>query len=187
LNVTLVAQNSIIVLLAQHQLGLDAAGFGLLVSVYGAGGIVGSLVAERLIVWLGASRGLRLAIVTETAYPVLFVLSSSALQAGVVFALFGLHAVVFGALTSALQQQLTPSALRGRVESAARLIEHGSTAPGALLGGAVASSFGLAAPFWVGAFTGLVLIPLTWRTFSACPTLHRQPVSESGSGVPSSG
>jgi MFS family permease len=167
LNVTLVAQNSIIVLLAQQRLGLDAAGFGVLVSVYGAGGIVGSLVADRVIGWLGASRGLRLAIVIETAYPALFVLSSSALQAGAVFALFGFHAVVFGALTSALQQQLTPPALRGRVESAARLFEHGSTAPGALLGGAVASSLGLAAPFWLGAVTGAVLIPLTWRAFSA--------------------
>ncbi|HEY3062439.1 MAG TPA: MFS transporter [Chloroflexota bacterium] len=167
LNMTLVAQNSIIVLFAQQRLGLDAAGFGALVSVYGFGGIVGSLVAERAVAWLGMSRGLRLAVLIETAYPAAFVLSSTPLQAGMVFALFGVHAVVFGALTSALQQELTPPALRGRIESAARFIEHGSTAPGALLGGVVASNVGLGAPFWLGTATGLVLIPLVWHTFSA--------------------
>lgn len=167
LNVMLVAQNSIIVLLAERGLGLDAAGFGVLVSVYGAGGIVGSLVAGRVIAWLGTSRGLRLAMVIEAAYPALFVLSSTPLQAGAVFAMFGVHAVVFGALTSALQQELTPAALRGRIESAARFIEHGSSAPGALLGGTVAANFGLAAPFWLGTATGAVLIPLVWQTFSA--------------------
>jgi MFS family permease len=167
LNLMLVAQNSIIVLLAQQQLGLDAAGFGVLVSVYGAGGIVGSLVAGRVIAWLGTSRALRLAIVIETAYPALFVLSSTPLQAGAVFAMFGVHAVVFGALTSALQQELTPAALRGRIESAARFVEHGSTAPGALLGGVVAANFGLGAPFWLGTATGALLIPLVWQTFSA--------------------
>ncbi len=81
-------------------------------------------------------------------------------------AFFGCHAVVWGALLSSLRQELTPAGLRGRVESAYRLLEYGGAAPGALLGGVLATHFGLTAPFWAGAATGLVLLPLVWSTFS---------------------
>ena len=46
------------------------------------------------------------------------------------------------------------------------LIEHGTAAPGALLGGFLATGFGLVAPFWLGAIVGALLIPLTWSAFS---------------------
>ncbi|MGN6561193.1 MAG: MFS transporter, partial [Thermomicrobiales bacterium] len=50
--------------------------------------------------------------------------------------------------------------------SAYRLLEYGGAAPGALLGGLLADRFGLTAPFWLGAATGALLIPLVWSTFS---------------------
>jgi predicted MFS family arabinose efflux permease len=53
------------------------------------------------------------------------------------------------------------------VESAYRLLEYGGAAPGALLGGLLAARFGLAAPFWLGAIVGVLLIPFAWPIFSA--------------------
>ena len=44
---TLVAQNSVVVLFVQERLGLDAAGYGVLVSLYGAGGLLGSVAAPK--------------------------------------------------------------------------------------------------------------------------------------------
>ncbi len=46
------------------------------------------------------------------------------------------------------------------------LIEYGTAAPGALLGGLLATRFGLTAPFWLGAAAGALLLPFVWREFS---------------------
>jgi MFS family permease len=180
LNLTLVAQVSIMVLFAQERLGLDAAGYGVLVATYGVGGVLGSLVAHRAIGWLGAGRTLRLAMVIEAATPAALALSSTPLLAGAVLALFGVHAVVWGALLTSLRQELTPARLRGRVESAYRLLEYGTAAPGALLGGLLTEALGLTAPFWLGAATGALLIPLVWSTFSEATVAQARRAAEEG-------
>lgn len=166
LNLTLVAQVSVMVLFAEERLGLDPSGYGILVATYGVGGVLGSLVAHRVIAWLGEGRTLRLAVLVEAATPAALALSSSPLLAGAVLMAFGVHAVVWGALLSSLRQELTPPRLRGRVESAVRLLEQGTAAPGALLGGLLTAALGLTAPFWVGAAVGALLVPLVWSTFS---------------------
>ncbi|MFN8513319.1 MAG: MFS transporter [Thermomicrobiales bacterium] len=167
LNITLVAQVSIMVLFARERLGLGPAGFGVLLTAYGLGGLLGSVLAGRVIDRLGASRVLRLAVVIEAATPAVIALSGHALLVGAALAFFGCHATVWGAVLTALRQELTPDRLRGRVESAYRLLEYGGAAPGALLGGLLAARFGLTAPFWLGAAVGVALIPLVWPVFSA--------------------
>ncbi len=166
LNVTVVAQNAVLVLFAQDVLGLSGFGYGVLISTYGACGVLGSLIAERVIERLGAGKILRWALVVEAAIPAAIALSDSPVVVGLLLALFGCHAVIWGALLTALRQQLTPDGLRGRVESAYRLIESGGAAPGALLGGILATHLGLAAPYWLGAAVALGLIPFAWPVFS---------------------
>ena len=165
LNLTMVAQNAITVLFARERLGLSDGGYGLLVASYGVGGVLGSLVAARVIARLGASRELRLAILIEAGAPAAIALSHSGLLVGVIFVIFGAHAVIWGALLTSLRQELTPAGLRGRVESAYRLLDYGVAAPGALLGGLLATHFGLAAPFWLGAAVALALTPFVWTVF----------------------
>ncbi len=166
LNLTVVAQVSITVLLAEERLGLGPAGYGALVTAYGVGGVLGGFVAPWVLARIGESQYLRLAIVLETAIPAALALTTSGYVAGAVFVLFGLHAVIWGALISSLQQELTPDRLRGRVRSVNMVLEYGTGAPGALLGGLLASTIGLTAPFWLGAIAGLILIPATWAAFS---------------------
>ncbi|HUZ02356.1 MAG TPA: hypothetical protein VMU89_18580, partial [Thermomicrobiaceae bacterium] len=67
LDITVVAQNAITVLYAEERLGLHAATYGVFIATYGVGGVLGSLVAGRVIAWLGDGRVLRLAIVIEAA------------------------------------------------------------------------------------------------------------------------
>lgn len=166
LNLTLVAQVSITVLLAEERLGLGPAGYGALVTAYGVGGVLGGLVAPWVLARIGESQYLRLAIILETAIPAAMALTTSGYVAGAVFVLFGLHAIVWGSLISALQQELTPDRLRGRVRSVNAVLEYGTGAPGALLGGLLASTIGITAPFWLGVAAGVVLIPATWMAFS---------------------
>jgi MFS family permease len=166
LDMTLVAQSAIMVLFARERLGLGPEGFGVLSATYGVGGVLGGFIAHRVVGWLGAGRTLRLAVVIEAVVPATLALSTSPLLAGLVLVFFGIHAVVWGALLTSLRQELTPSHLRGRVDSAYRFIQNGVAAPGAVLGGLLAAGFGLTAPFWFGALMGVVLIPLVWATFS---------------------
>ncbi len=166
LNLTVVAQVSITVLLAEERLGLGGAGYGALITAYGVGGVLGGFVAPRVLAQIGESQYLRLAIILETAIPAAMALTTSGYVAGAVFVLFGLHAVVWGSLISALQQELTPDHLRGRVGSVNMVLEYGTGAPGALLGGLLASTIGITAPFWLGVIAGVVLIPATWMAFS---------------------
>ena len=141
--------------------------FGVLLTAHAVGAVLGSLVAARVIARLGASRVLRLALCIEAATPAALALADGPFLAGAALTSFGCHALVWGTLLTSLRQELIPDRLRGRVESAYRLLEYGGGAPGALLGGLLAARFGLAAPFWLGAATGALLIPLVWSTFSA--------------------
>jgi predicted MFS family arabinose efflux permease len=154
------------VLVAEERLGVGPEGYALLVTAYGVGGVAGALVAERVLARVGDARYLRLAIVVETLVPLAIALTADALVVGAVFVGFGLHATVWGAVLASLRQELTPDRLRGRVGSVHLLIEYGTAAPGALLGGALAARFSLAAPFWLGAVVGAALIPFAWSAFS---------------------
>ncbi len=93
-------------------------------------------------------------------------LTSNTALAGAAPTFFGFHTIVWGAILVSLRQELTPSRLRGRVRSAHRLLEEGSAAPGALLGGLLAAGLGLTAPFWFGVVVGALLLPLVWPVFS---------------------
>ena len=63
------------------------------------------------------------------------------------FGLVGLLTVVFNVVLGSLRQSLTPDRLLGRVISAFRLFGYGAVPIGSLLGGVLARSFGLRAPF----------------------------------------
>ncbi len=166
LNVTFVAWNSQLVLLASERLGLGAVGYGALLTAHAIGAVAGSATAGRIIALLGTARVLRLAVIIEAATPVALALATGPWMAGAALAVFGCHALVWGAVLTALRQELTPDPLRGRVEGVYRLLENGGVAPGALLGGLIAHRLGLTAPFWLAAIVGVALIPITWPLFS---------------------
>jgi hypothetical protein len=62
--------------------------------------------------------------------------------AGVDFAAFGLHAVVWGAILSCLRQEFTTPRLRERAESAHRFAESGAARARRLVAGQIAANFG---------------------------------------------
>ena len=78
LNLTLVAQNAIMILYARERLGLDARGFGLLLTTYGLGGIAGGLVAGPLNDRFSAGSLLRFALTVEMLVPAALALTRAA-------------------------------------------------------------------------------------------------------------
>jgi MFS family permease len=98
MNLTLSATLSISVLYAQDRLGLGSVGYGLLLSSVAVGGISASLLAERVIGWLGPATILRLGLVIESSTHLVLALARSPLLVGMVLALFGFGSLSLGAV-----------------------------------------------------------------------------------------
>jgi predicted MFS family arabinose efflux permease len=54
----------------------------------------------------------------------------------------------------------------GRVASTGLFIAAGGNCVGAVLGGVIASGFGITAPYWVGFVAAVIVSAMTWRVFN---------------------
>ena len=163
---------AVMVLFAQEKLGVDAVGFGLLFSGSAVGGVLGSLVAARVTRVVGTARVVVWTMVASALAYLVFGLSSDPWLAGVMFGLVGFFTVVFNVILGSLRQALTPDRLLGRVISAFRLFSYGAVPLGSLLGGVLARSFGLRAPFLVAG----VVIPLA--AILCLPAVNTRTIAE---------
>jgi MFS family permease len=150
---------AVLVLWSLESLGLPEAGYGLLIAALAVGGVVGSVIAERVGGRLGCGRTMALsAAVTVAAYAGLG-LTTTPWVALALMAQIGVAAFVWNVLTSAFRQSVVPDRLQGRVSSAYRCATWGAVSVGAVLGGTVSSLFGQRAPFLVAA-VGLAVASL---------------------------
>ncbi|GAB3727888.1 MFS transporter [Nocardiopsis nanhaiensis] len=128
------------VLFVRDTLGLDSAGFGLLMAFAAIGGIVGG----QLVSWLrsvlphGTLPVLCLA-VSGLLYLVVALFPLTAVVAGVYFLSGGLVLGYAIAMTS-IRQRITPDHLLGRVNAAMRTVSVGMSAVGMAVGGVLVSS-----------------------------------------------
>jgi len=165
MNVTFEAAMAIYVLYARERLGLGAVGYGVLLTVSAAGGVLGTGFVTRLERRFGASQLLRVGLCLEAATHLGLALTRSAWVAGAIMAVFGVHALVWSVVTLSLRQRLVPDRLLGRVNGVYYLFSVGGAAVGAVVGGAIARGFGITAPFWMGAALVGLLAAVTWRRF----------------------
>jgi MFS family permease len=165
LNVTLTAALAVLVLLARDRLGLGSVGYGLLFTCLAVGGLLGALVGDRLVARVTATWTIRVGLLVEAATHLVLATSRSSLVVGLTLFLFGVHGALWGIVGSSLRQRLAPPEMLGRVGSSTLFVAAGGNCLGALLGGALASAFGLTAPYWVGFAVAVVVIACTWRVF----------------------
>jgi MFS family permease len=171
-NLLAAAGGAVMVLFAQEKLGLDAVGFGLLLGGSAVGGVLGSLVAARVVRVVGTARIVIWTMVGSALGFLVFGLSSDPWLAGAMFGLVGFLTVIFNVVLGSLRQALTPDRLLGRVVSAFRLFGYGAVPLGSLLGGILARSFGLRSPFVVAG----VVIPVV--ALACLPAINTRTVAE---------
>jgi MFS family permease len=175
-NMTLAATDAIFVLFAQDVLGLGSFGYGVLLTSGAVGGLIGSLMADRIIVWLGSGGALQAAVLISTVVLTVVALSESAFVVWAAFLLIGMTGVVWNVITVSFRQAVIPQDIFGRVNSVYRLLGWGGISVGALLGGFLARSFGLNAPFW---FAAVVLALMYLITL---PLVNNRTVAEARAG-----
>ena len=141
---------SILVLYALEVLDLGATGFALLLLAGGVDGLGGSLGAARVSRRFGVRRVLAGALVVAAATQLVLGLTTTPAVAWLMLLVSGGVFGVWNVVALSLRQSLVPDPLLGRVNAAYRVVGVGSYAVGALLGGVLAESVGLRAPFLVG-------------------------------------
>ncbi|WP_445444214.1 MFS transporter [Clavibacter sp. km3a] len=150
---------SVLVLFARDRLGLDAAGYGVLLAASALGGLAGSAIAAPLRARLGARWTIVGALALGAASLAGLAVTRDPVVAGVLLALYILHAAVWGICATSLRQRLVPDPLLGRVGAAGRVLSLLGLALGSALGGTLAT-VGIAVPTIAGAavFAGCALL-----------------------------
>jgi predicted MFS family arabinose efflux permease len=142
---------SYLVLYVDNVLGLDATGYGFLLSFSALGGLAGSWIAARLRRRIGYGWSIVAALLLGAVSFAVIGLTSNVVVVAIALAAYICHSVVWGVLASSVRQQLTPDVMMGRVGSMSRLLGLIGLGIGALLGGVSASTFGLRIPFLIAA------------------------------------
>lgn len=154
------------VLVSHARLGVGSLGYGLLLAASAIGGIAGGLLADRAVGAIGAGWVLRAEMIVEILTYLGLAVTRSAVIAGALLALLGMHLVMFSAVSASLRQSLAPANMLGRVHGAYRVAGNGGMLVGAALGGLVSTYFGLTAPFWLG-FTAMTAVSVVvWGTLN---------------------
>ena len=157
---------SVFVLVSRVRLGVGPLGYGLLLATSAIGGIAGGLLADRAVATFGAGWVLRVELLVEVLTYLGLALTRSAIIAGVLLALLGMHLVMFSTVSASLRQSVAPANMLGRVHGAYRLASNGGLLAGAALGGLLSTYFGLTAPFLLG-FTALTpVVVIVWGTLN---------------------
>ncbi len=159
---------AVFVLFAQERLHLSDRWYGALLAISGVGAILGGLAAEAVTKKLGSIR-IIYGVALTWAVSMLLEGIWPRLWASVVgTAAIGFATTLWSTVTVSLRQRIVPAALFGRVNSAYRWLVWGALSIGSALGGLVAHSFGLRAPFFFGAaIAGVGLVILTSSVTSA--------------------
>ncbi|SDN78972.1 MFS transporter [Polaromonas sp. JS666] len=137
---------------AVRVLGLTPQGVGLTLGCYGAGMVVGSLLAPHVVAALPFGRAMQagpassllaaLSLVATLAVP-------SGALAALGFFLFGAGPIVWSITSATLRQSITPHAALGRISAVFLTANAGSRPLGAALGGLVGALWGEAACLWL--------------------------------------
>jgi MFS family permease len=154
------AFGAVLVLLVVGPLDLPSTTYGWFVTALAAGGILGSLVAGRVLAALGHATTIKAATgVAVLTYAVAGTTSDPAVFAGSMLAL-GALSMVWNVASRVLRQTLVPDAILGRVTASMAVVALVATPIGGVLGGAVAEALGVRAVSGVAVGANLLALLL---------------------------
>ena len=141
-------------------MGLSEFEYGIFLTAMAMGGLLGSVVCERLQNSLGTRNALALDFIGTILLVGVPALTTNPLAVGAAAFFAGVGASIWVILVASIRQRLVPGELLGRVYSASRFISWGIGPIGALLAGLIAEIWGIRAIFAIGGIVsaGLLLL-----------------------------
>lgn len=161
-NITFGAAFSVLVVLASDRLGLDELGFGLLIGAAAVGGVIGAAAYGKTEQQIGVVSIMRIGLIVETLTHLVLATTTSAPVAFAILVLFGVHAAMWGTLSTSIRQAAVPLVYQGRVSSVYQLALQGGLVIGAGIGAAIAATAGVTAVYWFGFAGSAVILTLIW-------------------------
>lgn len=146
---------SIFVKYSADVLNVTGRGYGLLLSVFAVGSIIGGLLGDRIATLLGTGPAILLDITVFSASGLVYVFLPHVWSVVLVIIAYAIASMIWNIVTVSLRQRLIPTELFGRVNGVYRFVGSGSLAIGALLGGQIAYHYGIKAPYMASVFVGL--------------------------------
>jgi MFS family permease len=162
-NVTFGAAWSVLVLLALERLGMGEVGYGLLLTASAVGGLLGTTAYGWLERHFSLANLMRGGLLIETSTHLVLATTTTPWVAAVTLFFFGIHEVVWGTIAGTIRQRVVPAEFQGRVASVYMLAVFGGFLIGVALGGAIASRWGVTAPFWYAFVGSALILVLIWR------------------------
>ena len=166
---------ALFVVYATRELGFSAAMVGAVVTLGGAGALLGALLAPRVAARLGAGRTILLA--SGVFSVALFALPAASgptwlelVVLGGSEAVAGAAVMLFDVTASGVTLTVVPAQLLGRVSSCNGFLTQGVKPLGALAGGVLGTALGLHPALWVAAFGATTT--MLWTVCS--PLRHRE-------------
>ncbi|MFF2833287.1 MFS transporter [Cellulosimicrobium cellulans] len=162
-NVTWAAPWGVLVKYALDHLDMGEVGFGLLTTASAVGGVIGIASFGWLERHLRLSTIMRVCLSLEVVMHLALALTTTGWVALAIMVVFGAYAFVWGTVSNTIRQRAVPTEFQGRVGSVYMVCVFGGSVVGQALGGILAQTWGITAPFWF-AFVGAgVTLALVWR------------------------
>jgi MFS family permease len=177
------AYGAMLILYLPRYLGLDAGTIGLVLTVGGAGGLVGAFTARRFAGWVGQGPAIWVSVAVASPFMLMMPLLAEpgwrlwVAAAGAFVVSIGV--VVYNVTQVSFRQALTPDRLLGRMNATIRFLVYGTMPVGGLLGGVLGEVLGVRTALLViaigscFAFLPVFLSPL--RTTRTLPTQPDEP------------
>ncbi|MEV2246482.1 MFS transporter [Streptomyces sp. NPDC049970] len=175
---TFVAGSGLMVLFASRDLGLSAGAIGLALGVGSTGALLGAVLAPRISRRIGVGHSI---VVGAVLFPAPIAIAAGAggplwARAGALAAaefLSGVGVMLFDVNLNSLQTSVIPDGMRSRVAGAFSTVNYGIRPVGAVVGGLLATAFGLRATLLIGAVGGA--LSLLWLLASPIPRVRSLP------------
>jgi MFS family permease len=168
-------------------LGLDPAIYGVLMTLGAIGGLLGSVLANRIARWIGEGQALAGSTALFTVSAALLPLAAHAHAIAVPLliafeVLMGFSVLVYNVVQVTARQRICPKPLLGRMNASIRFVVWGVMPIGALVAGWLGTAFGTLAAIWVGsAIAMLGALPLVLSPYARMRSLpSREILGERG-------
>lgn len=146
--------------------------YGLMLTAMAVGGLLGSIVANRLQKRIGTRNALVLDFIGTILLVGIPAVTTNFWAVGASVFIAGMGASIWVILVSSIRQQIVPSDLLGRVYSASRFVSWGIGPLGAAIAGLVAEIWGIRTMFAIGALASILTLLLFLNVIPS-PTLQR--------------
>lgn len=162
-NITWGAAWSVLVLYSLDHLHMGEIGFGLLTTAAAVGGIAGTSSYGWIERHVALATVMRVCLLLEVLTHLSLALTTSGAVAIAIMVVFGAYAFVWGTVSQTVRQRVVPTELQGRVASVYMVGLFGGLVIGQAIGGWLASTWGLTAPFWFAFVGSGITLALVWR------------------------